>query len=62
MQSRVFTSSELKAAFAEILNKRKAESYPFWNLKQQHGGLLDCLIAQYILEKFEKNILQYQTN
>ena len=62
MQSRVFESNELKAAFAEILDKRKAEFYPLWNLKQQHGGLLDCAIAQYILGTFEKNIRQYQTN
>ena len=54
MQSRVFKSNELKAAFAEILNKRKAEFYPLWNLKQQHGGLLDCSIAQYMLGTFEK--------
>ena len=54
MQSRVFKSNELKVAFAEILNKRKAEIYPLWNLKQQHGGLLDCSIAQYMLGTFEK--------
>ena len=54
IQSRVFKSNELKAAFAEILNKRKAEFYPFWNLKQQHGGLLDCSISQYILGTLEK--------
>ena len=55
LRTRIFKRNELITAFKEIIHKRKSETYPFWNLKQQHGGLLDCSIALYILEKLEKN-------
>ena len=54
LNSRVFKRDELISAFRDIREKRKSKAYPFWNLKQQHGGLLDCSIALFILEKLEK--------
>ena len=55
LRSQIFTNTELTSAFSEIRNKRREQSYPFWNLKQHHGGLLDCSIACYIIKKSEKN-------
>ena len=55
IRSRAFKRNELIDSFREIIHKRNLETYPFWNLKQQHGGLLDCSIALYILQKLEKN-------
>ena len=55
LRSQNFTIAELIMAFREIQNKRREQNYPFWNLKQHHGGLLDCSMACYIIEKSEKN-------
>ncbi len=55
IRSHAFKRNELIDSFREIIHKRNLETYPFWNLKQQHGGLLDCSIALYILQKLRKN-------
>jgi glutamine synthetase adenylyltransferase len=54
LRSQRIKPAELSSAFAEIQDRRKGETYHFWNLKQRHGGLLDCLIALYIIGNLDK--------
>ena len=49
LRSQRIKYDELLSAFTEIQNRRKEETYHFWNLKQRHGGLLDCSIALYLI-------------
>lgn len=55
IQSRQIDHTELVHAFSDMINKRKLETFFFWNIKQHHGGLLDCFIAQFILNNLDKN-------
>ncbi len=55
LRSRAFKKNELIDAFRGIIHARRLKTYPLWNLKQQHGGLLDCSVALYILTNIGKN-------
>ena len=54
LRSHRIKPAELSSAFAEIQDRRKGETYHFWNLKQRHGGLLDCSIVLYIIGNLDK--------
>ena len=54
MRSQRIKPAELSSSFAEIQDRREGETYHFWNLKQRHGGLLDCSIALYIIGNLNK--------